>query len=164
MKKKKAVILLAALTFGTWLFTGCGKSTPLLSADDYILDSRTDRTSLGTVPGDTSEAFLETYGTYRFFTSIDGGDYQMLAPEDISFDSSVTTLLPGFFVDGQPIDPDAFCKENEIEKSDLMEYLRSPDYLSEHTVEYRYLTFTWDNSVIADISSAYMNYNEDGAN
>lgn len=164
MIKRKTGILLAALTFSTWLFTGCGETAPLLSENDYILDTRSDQTSLGIAPGNNSEAFLEAYGAYRFFTSIDGGDYQMLAPEEIPFDSSVTILLPAFFIDGQPIDPDIFCEENEIEKSDLMEYLRSADFLNEHTAEYRYLTFTWDNGVIADISSAYMSYNEDGAN
>ena len=164
MKKKKAAILLAALTFSTRLLTGCGESTPLLSEDDYILDARSARTSLGTAPGDSSEAFLEAYGAYRFFTSIDGGDYRMLAAEEIPFDSSVTILLPTFFIDGQPIEPDTFCEENEIEKSNLMEYLRSADFLDEHTAEYRYLTFTWDSGVIADIDSAYMSYNEEGAN
>ena len=161
---KKAAVFLAAVILNIWLLTGCGESAPLLSADDYILDARSGQTSLGTAPGDNSEAFLETYGAYRFFTSIDGGDYQVLAPEEIPFDSSVTILLPTFFVDGQPIDPDKFCEENEIEKSALMESLRSADFLNEHTAEYRYLTFTWDNGMIADISSSYMSYNEDGAN
>lgn len=164
MNKKKAAILLTALIFSTWLFTGCGETTPLLGEDDYILDTRSDQTSLGIAPGSNSETFLEAYGAYRFFTSIDGGDYQMLASEEIPFDSSVTILLPAFFIDGQPIDPDIFCEENEIEKSDLIEYLRSADFLNDHTAEYRYLTFTWDNGVITDIDSAYMNYNEDGAN
>ena len=164
MKKKKAAILLVALILNICLFTGCGESAPLLSADDYVPDARSDQTSFGIAPGDNSEAFLEAYGAYRFFTSIDDGDYRMVDYEDIPFDSSVTILLPTFFVDGQPIDPDTFCEENEIEKSDLMEYLRSADFLSEHTAEYRYLTFTWENGVITDISSAYMSYNEDGAN
>ena len=164
MKKKKAAILLAALILNIWLLTGCGESAPLLGTDDYRLDARSDQTSFGIAPGDNPEAFLEAYGAYKFFTSIDNDDYQMVAYEEIPFDSSVTILLPTFFVDGQPIDPDTFCEENEIEKSDLMKYLRSADFLNEHTAEYRYLTFTWDNGVITDISSAYMSYNEDGAN
>ena len=161
---KKAAILLAAFGLHLYLLTGCGESTPLLTAADYILDTQSGQTSMGTAPGDTSETFLEAYGTYRFFTSIDGGDFQVLDPEEIPFDSSVTTLLPTFFIDGQPVDPDLFCKENEIDKSELLTYLRSADFLGSHTVEYCYLTFTWNEGVIADISTSYMNYNEDGAN
>ena len=88
----------------------------------------------------------------------------MLAEEDIPFDAGAVILLPTFFVDGLPVDPDIFCEENEIEKADLITYLRSTDYLGSHEVEYRYLIFTWENGTIADISSGYMNYNEDGAN
>lgn len=164
MNIRKFSISLAVFGLNLCLLTGCGESIPLLTADDYILDVQSGQTSLGTASGDTAETFLAAYGAYRFFTSIDGGDYQMLAPEEIPFDSSVTTLLPTFFIDGQPIDPDLFCEENEIEKSDLLSLFRSADFLGSHTVEYRYLTFTWDNGVITDITSSYMNYNEDGAN
>lgn len=164
MKKKKMVVILTVLTLGLSILTGCGKSTPLLTADDYTLEPGTDKTSLEIAPGDTAETFLAAYGEYKIFTSIEGSDYQVLAEEDIPFDSGATILLPAFFVDGLPVDPDAFCKENEIEKADLITYLRSADYLGSHEVEYRYLIFTWENGTIADISSGYMNYNEDGAN
>lgn len=163
MKMKKAV-LLAALGLSIGLLTSCGESTPLLTAEDYELDAQTNQTSRGVAPGDTTEAFLTAYGEYRFFNSIDNGDYQMLAFEEIPAESAVTTLLPTFFIDGQPIDPDAFCKENEIEKADLLTAISSEDYLNAHTVEYYYLVFTWENGVITDIRSEYMNYNEDGAN
>lgn len=161
---KKAFILLAALGLSLGLMTGCGEGTPLLTADDYELDAETNMTNRGVAPGDTSEAFLTAYGEYKIFTSIDGGDYQMLAFEEIPFDSTVSTLLPTFFIDGLPVDPDAFCEENEIEKAGLIAFLRSEDYLDSHTVEYHYLIFTWENGVITDIRSEYMDYNEDGAN
>lgn len=161
---KKTVILLAAFGLSLGFLTGCGETAPLLTADDYELDAETNTTNRGVAPGDTSEAFLTAYGEYRFFTSIDGGDYRMLDSEDIPFDSSVTTLLPTFFIDGLAVDPDTFCEENEIEKADLISFLRSADYLNSHTVEYDYLIFTWENGVITDIRSEYMDYNEDGAN
>ena len=164
MKRNNAVALSIILTLTLSLLTGCGKSTPLLTADDYALEYGTDKTSLGIAPGDTAEAFLDAYGEYKIFTSIEGGDYQMLAEEEIPFDSSATTLLPAFFVDGLPVEPDVFCEENEIEKTDLITFLRDADYLGSHEVEYRYLIFTWENGTITDISSGYMNYNEDGAN
>ena len=164
MKRKKAGMMFEALGLILGLLTGCGKDTPLLTADDYTLETDTDRTSLGVAPGDTAETFLAAYGEYKVFTSIEGGDYQMLTSDEIPFDSAIITLLPTFFVDGLPMDPDVFCEENEIDKADLITYLRSADYLGSHAVEYRYLTFAWENGVITDIRSDYMNYNEDGAN
>lgn len=164
MTRKKALILLTALSLSLGLLTGCGESTPLLTAEDYTWDTENNKTNRGVTLGDTSEAFLEAYGEYKIFTSVDGSDYRMIAYEEIPFDSAATTLLPTFFVDGAPIDPDTFCEENEIEKSNLIDFLSSEDYLNSHRVEYYYLIFTWENGAITDIRSEYMDYNEDGAN
>ncbi len=166
MKKdiiKKAVTLPASLVLTLSLLTGCGESTPMLDAADYELDAETNKTDRGVSINDTPETFLAAYGEYRIFTSVDGGDYQMLPNDEIPFDSAITTLLPTFFVDGTPIDPDVFCKENEIDKTDLLSFLCTEDYLRSHTVVYYYLTFTWENGVIADITSSYMDYNEDAS-
>lgn len=160
---KKAVILSAALSLALSLLTGCGKSTPLLSAVDYELDIETNKTNRGVSLGDTPETFLAAYGEYKIFTSVEGGDYQMYPTDEIPFDSAVITLLPTFFIDGLPIDPNAFCEENEIEKIDLLSFLSSEDYLRSHTVVYCYLTFAWENGVITDIQSSYMDYNEDAS-
>lgn len=164
MKIKKLITILTALELCLGLLTGCGHNTPLLTADDYTLEAGTDRTSRGVAPGDTSEDFLAAYGEYKLFTSTDGETYQVLAPEEIPFDSAITILLPTFFIDGLPVNPDVFCEENEVEKADLITFLSSEEYLSSHTVKYRYLVFTWENGAITDIRSASMDYNEDGAN
>lgn len=164
MINKKAATLLAALGLALGSLTACGKSTSLLAADDYELNTETNKTSRGITPGDAFETFLEAYQEYKFYTSVDGGDYQMLSPEEIPFDSSITILLPTFYIDGLPIDPDDFCKENEVDKAGLIDFLSSGEYLDAHTVEYRYLLFTWENGIITNIRSEYMNYNEDGAN
>lgn len=164
MRIKKAVSTLTAIVLTLALLTGCGESTPLLTTADYELNAQTGATSRGIAPGDTSEDFLAAYGENKFFTSIDGDAYQFLSADKIPFDSDIAILLPTFFVDGTPIDPDAFCEENNIEKTDLIAFLNSEDYLASHTVEYRYLVFTWENGTITDIQSAYMDYNEDGAN
>jgi len=159
----KLTLLLAAFGLSLAFMTGCGKEKPLLSASDYELNPETHQTSRGIAPGDTSEAFLAAYGDYRFFTSIDGGDYQFLDSEEIPSDSSATTLLPTFFIDGIPIDPDIFCTENEIAKTDLLAFLSSEDYLQSHTVIYYYLVFMWEDGIITDIRSEYMDYNEDAS-
>ena len=161
---KKVLFTLTAIGLAMAFLTGCGEGTPLPAAEDYELNTQTNTTSRGISPGDTSEAFLAAYGEYKLFTSTDGETYQVLDMEEIPFDLAITILLPAFFVDGLPIDPDAFCEENGIEKANLITFLTSEDYLASHTVEYRYLIFTWENGVITDIRSASMDYNEDGAN
>lgn len=160
---KKIVILSAAFSLISALLTGCGESTPLLSAVDYELDIETNETNKGVSVGDTPENFLAAYGEYKIFTSVHGQDYQVFPTDEIPFDSAVTTLLPTFFIDGLPIDPDVFCEENEIEKTNLLSFLSSEDYLRSHTVVYYYLLFTWENGVITDIHSSYMDYNEDAS-
>lgn len=164
MEIKKYIMILTALGLSLGLLTGCGEDTPLLAAEDYELDIQTNTTNRGISPGDTSEDFLSAYGEYKLFTSTDGETYQVLVPEEIPFDLAITILLPAFFVDGLPIDPDVFCEENGVEKADLITFLSGEDYLASHTVEYRYLIFTWENGIITDIRSASMDYNEDGAN
>lgn len=160
---KKLIALLFALMLTLGLMTGCGESAPLLSATDYELDPASKITSRNVTVGDTAETFLTAYGDHKIFTSVEGGEYQVLAPEEIPFDSSLTLLLPTFFIDGLPTDLDQFCEENEIEKSSLTDTLTSDEFLKTHTVVYCYLLFTWENGVITDIRSEYMDYNEDAA-
>lgn len=160
---KRIIILLTILNLTLGLLTACGESTPLLTATDYELDPDTRVTSREVTVGDNAEAFLAAYGNDKIFTSVDGGDYQVFAQDEIPFDSAITLLLPTFFIDGAPTDLDQFCKENEIEKSELTATLSSDDFLQSHTVVYRYLLFTWENGAITDIRSEYMDYNEDAA-
>lgn len=160
---KKLIVLLAALGLTLGLLTGCGESAPLLTAADYELDPATKITNREVSVGDNAEAFLAAYGAYKIFTSVDGGDYQVLGTDEIPFESAVTLLLPTFFIDGLPTDLDQFCEENGIEKSGLTAVLNSDDFLAAHTVVYYYLLFTWENGAITDIRSEYMDYNEDAA-
>lgn len=162
MKKKAVFLVIGCLTLG--IISACGKEEVLLTATDYELDADKNQTSRGVSVGDDSEAFLAAYGEYRILSSVDGGDYKLLAAEEIPFtSSSLQTILPTFFIDGLATDTDQFCKENEIDKSDLLTYLSSEDYLSAHTVVYHYLVFTWENGVITGISSESMDYNADAA-
>lgn len=162
IKKTARFLLTACLTLGT--LSACGKGTPLLTAIDYELDADANQTSRGISVGDDAEAFLSAYGDYQILTSVDGGDYQALSAEEIPFTGNgVKTILPTFFIDGLAVDTDSFCKENEIEKSSLLTYLSSEDYLKKHTVVYHYLVFTWDNGVITQLASESMDYNADAA-
>ena len=160
---KKLIVPLASLILTLGLMAGCGKTTPLLAATDYELDPESKVTSREVSIGDNAETFLAAYGDYKIFTSVNGGAYQVFEAEEIPFDSAVTLLLPTFFIDETPTDLDLFCKENEIEKENLTETLNSDAFLQAHSVIYSYLLFTWENGVITDIRSEYMDYNEDAA-
>ncbi len=160
---KRSCILVTALILSLILLTACGKNTPLLTATDYELNLTTHTTSRDVAVGDNAETFLNAYGGYKIFTSVDGGDYQVLAPQEIPFDAQITLLLPTFFIDGLPTDLDLFCEENEIEKTELTALFTSDEFLNSHTVVYYYLLFTWKDGAITDIRSEYMDYNEDAA-
>lgn len=163
--KKTSVLLTLAFT-GSFLLCACSEEqTFLLSSADYELssDAASVQTSRDVTIGDGPEAFLAAYRDYDILTSISGGDYLALPAEDIPFDASITTILPSFFVDGTALEIDRFCEENNIEKDGLLSFLTNEDYLSAHSVVYRYLIFTWEDGAITEILSESMDYNRDGS-
>ena len=113
--------------------------------------------------GDGADVFLAAYRDYDILSSVDGGDYQYLAAEEIPFDKPLTTILPSFFVDGTAVDIDTFCENNEIEKGSLLSYLTDEAYLEHHAVVYQYLVFEWADGKITDIRSESMDYNQDAS-
>ncbi|MDE5931135.1 MAG: hypothetical protein K2H40_01440, partial [Lachnospiraceae bacterium] len=109
------------------------------------------------------QAFLEAYGDYDIETSIEYGPYQSLNNNEIPFTDSIRTILPTFFIDGTPVTIEQICTENEIERTDLLSLLSSEEYLQNHTVIYNYMIFTWEDGLITDIHSEFMDYNEDAS-
>lgn len=161
---KKIALSLILTLFFSLLLIGCGEEKPVfLSTTDYDLDAETSQTIRGVKIGDHSDAFLAAYRDYDILTSISGGDYLPLPAEDIPFDASITTILPSFFVDGAALEIDRFCEENNIEKDGLLSFLTNEEYLSAHSVVYRYLVFSWEDGAITQIRSEAMDYNRDGS-
>lgn len=163
MKKKRSTLFALSFLLAA-LLCACGEEKlSLLTPTDYELDAETAQTIRGVKIGDDSEAFLAAYRDFDILTSIGGGDYLTLPAEDIPFDTSITTILPSFFVDGAALEIDGFCEENNIEKNNLLSFLTNEEYLSAHTVVYRYLVFTWKDGKVTDIRSEAMDYNRDGS-
>ena len=160
---KKLISILGLTLILSLSVCACGEEKSFLSATDYELDAETAQTIRGVKIGDDSEAFLAAYRDYDILSSINGGDYRFLPVEEIPFTSSLTTILPSFFVDGSAIDLNSFCEENGIEKESLLSFLTDESYLEMHTVLYQYLVFTWENGKITDIRSESMDYNRDGS-
>lgn len=164
MKKIKTILSAVFLSVTVLTtFTACGKETPLLRAADYELNHEDNTTSKGIGIGDTPEAFLNAYGGYVIETSIENGSYQALKTEEIPFAESIKTILPTFFIDENAVTIEQICEENEVERTGLLALLSSDEYLQNHTVMYHYMIFTWENGIITDIHSEYMDFNEDAS-
>ena len=166
--KKIKTILSAVLLFMSVLtvLTACGKETPLLTAADYELNHEDNTTSKGIGIGDTPEAFLNAYGDYVMYVmepSIDSLFYQAVKTDEIPFTESIRTILPTFFIDGNSVTIEQICEKNEIERTELLALLSSDEYLQNHTVMYQYMIFTWEDGLITDIHSEYMDFNEDAS-
>ncbi len=162
MSKKIIPALFLALALSASV-CACGEEKPLLTPTDYDLDAETAQTIRGVKIGDGADVFLAAYQDYDILSSINGGDYRYLSPEEIPFDANLTTILPSFFIDGAAIDIDTFCEDNGIEKDSILDFLTGEEYLAHHTVVYQYLVFEWENGIITDIRSESMDYNRDAS-
>lgn len=166
---KKTIISLLLFCLASYLLCACGEETPLLTLEDFKLDTENGSTSHGVKIGDNAEAFRAAYQDYMIFsaaaedTSTTESAYQFLPMDEIPFDTVRSIILPAFFIDGQPLDMELFCEENEIEPSYLLTFLTDESYLASHKVVYRYLLFTWEDGIITDIRSESMDYNLDGS-
>ena len=83
---KKTALLLILMFSLSLALCACGEEKPLLSATDYDLDAETAQTIRGVKIGDGADTFLTAYKDYDILSSVNGGDYQFLAAEDIPFD------------------------------------------------------------------------------
>ena len=78
----------------------------------------------------------------------------------IPYNEPISTMIANFFINGEPVSDEEICRENEIEPEDLYSLLSSYEYLTSHEVIYRYLEFSWESGVIADINAGELYYNE----
>lgn len=186
---KKTIISLALFCLASCFLYACGKENPLLTIEDYKLDTENGSTSRGVKIGDNAQAFQAAYQDYMMFSAISGdasqaddapnasaedtsdnvlntsseAAYQFLPADEIPFDAVETIILPTFFIDGLPVDMNQFCEDNELEKANILSYLTDASYLADHRVIYRYLIFTWEDGAITDIRSESMDYNQDAS-
>ncbi len=159
MKRK---LLSAAVILMMFTVSACGsRESLLLEADDYELNTQSGKTSKGIAVGDDFETFLNAYDGYDIFTVLDDGSFVLLDPKEASPTDTSETLLPTFYIDGNPLTIDQICKQNKIKKSSLIQTISSTDYLSDHTVGYYSRVFDWENGNIIDIRSEYLDFNED---
>ncbi|MCD7883577.1 MAG: hypothetical protein LUI87_07710 [Lachnospiraceae bacterium] len=155
---KKTLIPLLLFTL---LLSGCENSEQkIASAEMFELDGGT--TSEGVSVGDGSAEFIKAYRDYVIWAAYtnSSSNYMVMSINEIPYEDSISTLIANFFIDDVPTSEEAICEDNGIEESALYSLLSSSAYLRAHEVIYRYLRFTWEDSVITDIDSGELNYNE----
>jgi len=153
--------LMALLLFGALLLTGCeNREQQVASAELFELDG--DTTNDGVSVGDGKKEFIKAYSDYVVWAAYTDTDssYIVMSINEIPYEDNISTLIANFFIDEVPTSEEDLCENNEIDESDLYSLLSSPSYLRAHEVIYRYLRFTWKDSVITDIDSGGFNYNE----
>lgn len=87
---KKTIVSLALFCLTSCLLCACGKETPLLTIEDYKLDTESGSTSQGVGIGDDAEAFLAAYQDYMMFSAVteDAGQTDTGAEENADTDAS----------------------------------------------------------------------------
>lgn len=153
--------LLYVLFFSLLLLSGCEKkSADIAPASLFEMDGET--TAGGISPGDGKKEFIKAYKGYTIQVAYNNLDsnYLVMSIEDIPYEDEISTMIANFFVDGKPVTEETLCAENDIKPDQLYELLSSSSYLRQHEVLYRYLRFSWEDSVITAIDSDALNYNE----
>lgn len=155
---KKLLLLLLVSVF---VLTGCDKNEQkVASAEVFHVEDGV--TQDGVAVGDGKSEFIRAYSDYVIqvaYTDVDSS-YLVMSINRIPYDENISTLIANFFIDEEPMSEEEICEENEIEDEDLYSLLSSSAYLRTHEVIYRYLRFTWEDSVITDIDAGEFNYNE----
>ena len=121
-----------------------------------------EATAAGVCPGDGPEEFKAAYRVYTLQVAWNDAEsnFMVMSPDQIPYDEEISTMIATLFIDGKPVDPEALCKEQDIQSDQIHDVLSSPDFLRKHDVIYRYLVFEWSDNEIVDIYSEELNYNE----
>lgn len=141
------------------LLSGCEKRQTQIAPESlFVLEDGV--TSQGIQAGDTPEEFQEAYGDYIIQVAYENTGYTPMSINRIPYNEPISTMIANFFINGEPVSDEEICRENEIEPEDLYSLLSSYEYLTSHEVIYRYLEFSWESGVIADINAGELYYNE----
>ncbi len=144
------------------LLSGCGTSRKyvLPEEEDFVLSYDCTNKDIGI--GDTSEEFVKAYNGY--LTSViyqeDMDELKTIKIENIDFNKNVSVFIAYFFIDGKAIDKEKFKQDNNFD-GELNDYFEgNEEYLKNHKVEFRCLTFNFVDGKVSEINPKILNYNE----
>lgn len=151
--------------------TGCGsKAYPTMS--DYAITDD-ESTTAGLQVGASVPQFLDLYNQFDLSFCPSGSvaeEYSSFDPESESFLNSLEQLsgdflLATFYLDEEPQSALDLSKTSAIDdKSELFDYLRSPEFLSEHTLLYKFMIFHFEDGSLISIESDSLDYNAEYRN
>ena len=111
MKKLLYIFLFAVL-----ILSGCEKKQELLApASLFVMDG--EATAAGVCPGDGPEEFKAAYRDYTLQVAWNDAEsnFMVMSPDQIPYDEEISTMIATLFIDAKPVDPEAFCKEQNIQ-------------------------------------------------
>ena len=104
----------------------------------------------------------DTYEPYAFdLPDSEEGEGSESADTKDAKDHDGTYMISAFYIDDEPTSVKELLSETGKEPEELSDYLADPEYLSKHTVVYRYMIFTVKDDVISSIDADYLDYNEE---
>ncbi len=104
----------------------------------------------------------DTYEPYAFdIADPEEGEDSAAAGTEGDKDHDGTYMISAFYIDDEPTSVKELLNDTGKEPEELSDYLADPEYLSKHTVVYRYMIFTVKDDVISSIDADYLDYNEE---
>lgn len=165
MKSKRLLSIFICILMLSSL-SACGEKVyPAMS--DFVVENETLTTS-GLQAGDNISKFIELYGQYDLsFRPADSKEEEYISIDLKSeeFQSSLEQingdfLLATFYLDEQPQSALDLSKTFFIDDSvELFNYLRSSEFLKEHSLLYRFMLVHVENGNIVSIESDSLDYN-----
>lgn len=146
------------------LLAGCEeKQAPELSA--LSIDS-SGTTGAGISAGSTYEEFVEAYGAYQI-QEVDGSgnfvpfEIEPAKKDEVHETEDTVLAVSGFFVDEEPVSTEELEEMTGCGIDELAGALSGSEFLSGHSVIYKYVIFTIKDNTVTEISGDYLDYNSE---
>ncbi len=186
IKIKRQVLITSCLLALSLLLGGCGVNIPGLEGFTEMPASLTPPThvlaldsegitgagiSVGSSYDEWANAYMEypvsvlngdTYEPYAF--DLPGTEEEKSSEEADTADKKNhdgTYMISAFYIDDEPTSVKDLLNETGKAPEELSDYLADPEYLSKHTVVYRYMVFGIKDDVVDSIDADYLDYNEE---
>lgn len=144
-------------------FSGCARiSEP--DPHDLTVDFE-QNSGLGIGPGASYDEWAEAYGDYYVQRVTGEGILTPYAFEEktdkegAQVDRDGTYMISAFYIDGSPSGVNEIMSLYEVDAGGVTDLLTDPGFLKDHTVIYRYVTFTITNDIVSQVTGDYLDYN-----
>lgn len=147
------------------LMSGCSEK---ITPDPHDLTIDYERNSgAGIGIGATYDEWAEVFGD-SYIQKVSGEG--ILTPYTIQeatdkdgnpVDRDGTYMISGFYVDNEPVSVKSMEETYGFSAAEMSDHLTDPAFLEEHTVIFRYISFTITDDIVTEVSGDYLDYNEE---